>query len=357
MEKEASTTFELVSYTAHWEMYKRDKAIKEKGYGGGGGGSGSSWNAVGTGSRYSKKPRVSDPEQPDASVVKPDKPEGEIVVEPEKEREDGATMASGDREPEPAEELLEELAVAVERYQDGAYAESTQRSYDTGVKAFLTFCGVRRQWDRPAKPVMPITLRDLARMAEFADMESITGLALWAAILVGFYGLFRKDNLTTGKSQAWNARGCNAREACEGEACEGGVSRAQVCEAALRIAPKHSKSRFRAALAYASTAQTAQAKAELRRLLRDDPSNAEAQRLLHKMQQQTSLKSVELIVRKLRKVGLRWPVSFGIADVPKYNLKTLFISQALTFRSFRNLRASHPTFTGSHDVNVSGERK
>ncbi|KAK3241736.1 hypothetical protein CYMTET_48530 [Cymbomonas tetramitiformis] len=163
---------------------------------------------------------------------------------------------------------------------DGAYAESTQRSYDTGVKAFLTFCvrfaclgtlepllpasdatlarfiafsawfvqpgtiksylagvrslhlqqgvewtpvahrfwvaaamqGVRRQWDRPAKPVMPITLRDLARMAEFADMESITGLALWAAILVGFYGLFRKDNLTVGKSQAWNAKGALVRE-------------------------------------------------------------------------------------------------------------------------------------------------
>ncbi|KAK3285621.1 hypothetical protein CYMTET_6781, partial [Cymbomonas tetramitiformis] len=127
-------------------------------------------------------------------------PEGEIVVEPEEERADGVTMASGDQEPEPAgeacemqvplmserahllaealkdwpdvaflvraeaqemmdlmiefvtmlgfkavgvdagEELLEELAVAVERYQDGAYAESTQRSYDTGVKAFLTFC-------------------------------------------------------------------------------------------------------------------------------------------------------------------------------------------------------------------------
>ncbi|KAK3257901.1 hypothetical protein CYMTET_33022, partial [Cymbomonas tetramitiformis] len=163
---------------------------------------------------------------------------------------------------------------------DGAYAESTQRSYDTGVKAFLTFCvrfaclgtlepllpasdatlarfiafsawfvqpgtiksylagvrslhlqqgvewtpvahrfwvaaalqGVRRRWDRPAKPVMPITLRDLARMAEFADMESITGLALWAAILVGFYRLFRKDNLTVGKSQAWNARGALVRE-------------------------------------------------------------------------------------------------------------------------------------------------
>ncbi|KAK3267051.1 hypothetical protein CYMTET_24367 [Cymbomonas tetramitiformis] len=40
MEKEASTTFELVSYTAHWEMHKRDKGIKVKGAGGGGGGGG-----------------------------------------------------------------------------------------------------------------------------------------------------------------------------------------------------------------------------------------------------------------------------------------------------------------------------
>ncbi|KAK3284810.1 hypothetical protein CYMTET_7554 [Cymbomonas tetramitiformis] len=161
--------------------------------------------------------------------------------------------------------------LAVERYQDGAYAESTLRSYDTGVKAFLTFCvrfaclgtlelllpasdatlarfiafsawfvqpgtiksylagvrslhlqqrvewtpvahrfwvatalqGVRRTWDRPAKPMMPITLRDLVSMAEFADVETITGAALWEAILVGFYSLFRKDNLTVGKSQAW----------------------------------------------------------------------------------------------------------------------------------------------------------
>ncbi|KAK3274660.1 hypothetical protein CYMTET_17165 [Cymbomonas tetramitiformis] len=126
MEKEASTTFELVSYTTHREMYKRDKGIKAKG------------------------------------------------AEPEEVHVEDVTMASDGQEPEPAaivrgamarglsgtgtteeerarfqqeavgvdagEELLEELAVAVERYQDGAYAESTQRSYDTGVKAFLTFC-------------------------------------------------------------------------------------------------------------------------------------------------------------------------------------------------------------------------
>ncbi|KAK3263119.1 hypothetical protein CYMTET_28060 [Cymbomonas tetramitiformis] len=109
MEKEASTTFELVSYTAHWEMYKRDKGIKEKGQGGGGGGGSSNWSTGGaSSSRYSKKPRVSDAEQPEASGARPDKPgkrrDGEIVVEPEEEREEGAAMASGDQEPEPAGE-------------------------------------------------------------------------------------------------------------------------------------------------------------------------------------------------------------------------------------------------------------
>ncbi|KAK3269579.1 hypothetical protein CYMTET_21985 [Cymbomonas tetramitiformis] len=179
----------------------------------------------GAGNRYPKKPRVPEPKQPDAGVAKPDKPDGEIIAEPEEEHAEDVTMASDDREPEPAagaplpaapvaapavppavppagtgvgfpfageepdepyivenyvgdeheeamtaelakemaagrifdardwlprEELLEELAVAVERYQDGAYAESTRRSYDTGVKAFLTFCGDWKSdcWER-----------------------------------------------------------------------------------------------------------------------------------------------------------------------------------------------------------------
>ncbi|KAK3256007.1 hypothetical protein CYMTET_34836 [Cymbomonas tetramitiformis] len=177
-----------------------------------------------------KKPQVPEPAQPDAGGAKPDKPgqAGKRRGEDRRSRSacDVREMQVEDAEPwwaqlrkmlvvpvwdaagapllaapvaapavPPAEELLEELAVAVERYQDGAYAESTQRT-----------------WDRPAKPVMSITSRDLAHMAEFADMETITGLALWAAILVGFYGLFRKDNLTVGKSQAWNARGALVRE-------------------------------------------------------------------------------------------------------------------------------------------------
>ncbi|KAK3262254.1 hypothetical protein CYMTET_28884 [Cymbomonas tetramitiformis] len=39
-----------------------------------------------------------------------------------------------------------------------------------------------------------------------------TRCALWAAILVGFFGLFRKDNLTTGKAGAWNTRGALVRD-------------------------------------------------------------------------------------------------------------------------------------------------
>ncbi|KAK3233625.1 hypothetical protein CYMTET_56078 [Cymbomonas tetramitiformis] len=52
--EEASTTFERVSYTAHWEMYKRDKGVKMKGAGGVGGGNGSSsWG--GSGGKYPRK--------------------------------------------------------------------------------------------------------------------------------------------------------------------------------------------------------------------------------------------------------------------------------------------------------------
>eukprot|EP00854_Cymbomonas_tetramitiformis_P034133 gene34133-biopygen15740 len=152
------------------------------------------------------------------------------------------------------EDLLEELAVAVERYQDAMYAEHTLRSYDTGIKAFVTFCvkfaclgclepllpasdatlarfiafsswfvqpstiknylagGVRRTWERPSKPVMPITFRDLHEMADVAELLTISGAALWVAVLTGFFGLFRKDNLAQGKVQAFNAMGTPVRE-------------------------------------------------------------------------------------------------------------------------------------------------
>ncbi|KAK3232623.1 hypothetical protein CYMTET_57039 [Cymbomonas tetramitiformis] len=63
-----------------------------------------------------------------------------------------------------------------------------------------TLQGVKRCWGRPPKPVMPLTLADLAKMALLISMHDLGQESLWAAILVGFFGLFRKDNLTTGKA-------------------------------------------------------------------------------------------------------------------------------------------------------------
>eukprot|EP00854_Cymbomonas_tetramitiformis_P034173 gene34173-biopygen18219 len=91
MEKEASTTFELVSYTAHWEMYKRNKGIKDQPAGAapkegaqqarGGAGGGRQRDAV--------------------------KTDGEIVAEPGARHAENVTMAGDDWEPEPAGETWE----------------------------------------------------------------------------------------------------------------------------------------------------------------------------------------------------------------------------------------------------------
>ncbi|KAK3249488.1 hypothetical protein CYMTET_41080 [Cymbomonas tetramitiformis] len=75
-----------------------------------------------------------------------------------------------------------------------------------------TLQGVKRCWGRPPKPVMPLTLADLAKMAQLISTHDLTQMSLWAAILVGFFGLFRKDNLTTGKTGAWNTRGALVRD-------------------------------------------------------------------------------------------------------------------------------------------------
>jgi len=75
-----------------------------------------------------------------------------------------------------------------------------------------TLQGVKRCWGRPPKPVMPLTLADLAKMAVLISPHDLGQEALWAAILVGFFGLFRKDNLTTGKAGAWNSRGALVRD-------------------------------------------------------------------------------------------------------------------------------------------------
>ncbi|KAK3241439.1 hypothetical protein CYMTET_48790 [Cymbomonas tetramitiformis] len=70
-----------------------------------------------------------------------------------------------------------------------------------------TLQGVKRCWEKPPKPVMPVTLADLEKMALLISVHDLKQEALWAAILVSFFGLFRKDNLTTGKADAWHTQG------------------------------------------------------------------------------------------------------------------------------------------------------
>ncbi|KAK3279636.1 hypothetical protein CYMTET_12498 [Cymbomonas tetramitiformis] len=134
-----------------------------------------------------------------------------------------------------------------QRYEGATLADNTKGTYSTGAKAFITFCvyfaclgcmapllpatdetlilfitfsswfvspdSIKRFcWAKPSKSVVPLTLRNLADMAKQLNFQDINSLSLWATILVGFFGLFRKDNLTEGKAGAWNSRASLVRD-------------------------------------------------------------------------------------------------------------------------------------------------
>ncbi|KAK3268095.1 hypothetical protein CYMTET_23384 [Cymbomonas tetramitiformis] len=128
-----------------------------------------------------------------------------------------------------------ELHREVGRYRDEALAHHTRRSYGAEVRAFVTFCIAFaclgcleallpatdttpctfitfQSW--PSKPVMPLTLAALAKMAALGGCVdgSLTQCSWWATIPVGFFDLFRKDNLATGKTGARNTRGALVRD-------------------------------------------------------------------------------------------------------------------------------------------------
>ncbi|KAK3267852.1 hypothetical protein CYMTET_23616 [Cymbomonas tetramitiformis] len=105
---------------------------------------------------------------------------------------------------------FQKLQREAERYRAQALAPETRRCYGTGVRAFVIFCisfaslgcldpllpatdkslcmfityfswhavaatpqGVKRCWERPPKPVMPLTLEDLAKMALLISMHDL----------------------------------------------------------------------------------------------------------------------------------------------------------------------------------------
>ena len=106
---------------------------------------------------------------------------------------------------------------SIKTYINGIRQLHLQRGYEWKPVAqrhrvAATLQGVRRFWAKPSKSVMPITLKNLADMAKLLNFKDLNSLSLWAAILVGFFGLFRKDNLTEGKAGAWNSRASLVRD-------------------------------------------------------------------------------------------------------------------------------------------------
>ena len=73
-----------------------------------------------------------------------------------------------------------------------------------------TLKGIRRKIGDCSKPKMPVTVPILKQFARTvrtkrADpAQRVRWGAIWAAVLVGFFGMLRKDNLTKGKQTAFN---------------------------------------------------------------------------------------------------------------------------------------------------------
>ena len=168
-----------------------------------------------------------------------------------------------------AEQDKRALQVRVQRVQERAVASNTRKTYDTGKLAFLRFCiffglcclppssttiasfvvfqsqtcsyatikvylagvrdwvkrngfvfepwssqfpvynamrGIRRELGDVSVSKLAVTPTILLRMLQFLDLRCHNDTMVWAAMLLAFFGLFRKDNITVGKPNQFNPR-------------------------------------------------------------------------------------------------------------------------------------------------------
>ena len=59
----------------------------------------------------------------------------------------------------------------------------------------LTLQSLKRRLARAPNQALPITLEHLVEMYKFIDISNPQDLAMWCAILVGFFGLLRKKSI------------------------------------------------------------------------------------------------------------------------------------------------------------------
>lgn len=59
---------------------------------------------------------------------------------------------------------------------------------------------------------MPPTLHNLRDMARHVQWGNLSDTWLWVAILVWYFGMFRKDKLTVGEEEPYNTRAALVRD-------------------------------------------------------------------------------------------------------------------------------------------------
>ena len=113
----------------------------------------------------------------------------------------------------------------VRGYLSGVRAAQLDRGFDVKDirqrhRLWSTLQGIRRFKGDSSKPKQAISLKmlkkfsqEVTRLRKCNPASAMYWGAIWAAILVGFFGMLRKDNLTTGKVDASNKQN---RRVCEG---------------------------------------------------------------------------------------------------------------------------------------------
>lgn len=109
-------------------------------------------------------------------------------------------------------------------FQAGTCKYSTIKTYLFGVRSWVldhghdfapfsqrrivykTLKGVQRIFGGEVTRKLAVTPALLLQMRDFLCLSEFNDVMIWAAMLVAFYGFFRKDNITVGKASAFNPR-------------------------------------------------------------------------------------------------------------------------------------------------------
>jgi hypothetical protein len=76
--------------------------------------------------------------------------------------------------------------------------------WDPSLRLPRVLRGIKRRQMKPVKKRAPITLALLLRWRPLFDLNSVEGATLWAALLIGFFGLLRKSEFTVSRRVAFD---------------------------------------------------------------------------------------------------------------------------------------------------------